>query len=150
MDVAKELKQAIVHRIACIAKPYINGFAGTGRSRKRHTGDIHAIAQQIMGPSLDPFSFRWNFGNGEPADQSDIYLTIFTALFDIDDDDAKRWSDRTEWDAARHEAAHDITRALMRKFDVGKRRFATAQATAERNGAAGGAHNLSDGQWVDD
>ncbi|MDQ0132648.1 hypothetical protein J2T08_000549 [Neorhizobium galegae] len=152
VDIPKELKAAIVHRIACIEKPYINAFAGTGRSRKRDTGDIHAIARKILDRTFDPFVFRWDFGNGEPATLNEIYLTVFTALFDIDDDDAKRWSSKTEWDIARHEAASDIARALMRKFAVGKRRLIQSQGDGETRGLGdpGGAHSLSDSRWEDD
>lgn len=101
MDITKELKNAIAHRIACIEGTYINGFAGTGRSRTRDSGDVHSIARKITGSSVfEPFAFRWTFGNGEPAGSSDIYLTVFTALFDIDDDDAKRWASKTEGDIA--------------------------------------------------
>ncbi len=143
MDILKELKAAVAHRIKCIPKPYINGFAGTGRSRKRTAGSVHSIAHLIMDRTFEPFAFHWNTESGERAETNDIYLTVFTALFDIDDEDAARWSSRTEWDAAQHEAAHDIARALMRKFTVTKRRLAV-------NIESAGSHNTMTSQWVDD
>ncbi len=153
MDITKDLKNAIAHRIACIERPYINGFAGTGRSRTRNSGDIHAIARKITGSCVfEPFSFRWDFGNGEPASSSDIYLTVFTALFDIDEEDAKRWSSKTEGDVARFEAAGDITRALMRKFTVTRKRYvpAVASSTSSGFGDFSTSHSLSGGKYVDD
>jgi hypothetical protein len=153
MDITKELKNAIAHRIACIERPYINGFAGTGKSRKRDSGDVHSITRKITGSSVfEPFAFRWNFGNGEPAGSSDIYLTVFTALFDIDDDDARRWSSKTEGDLARFEAAGDITRALMRKFTVTKKRFVPGVASSSSSGFGdfSTSHSLSGGRYVHD
>lgn len=143
MDIAKELKTAIILRIACIEKPSINGFAGTGKSRRRTTADIHAIARQIAEcPSLKTFSFRWNFGNFEPASDTEIYLTIFTALFDVDDEDARQWTDSTMWDAARHEGAWSIARALTRKFEVIRREIVYTDK--------GGPHNSSTVTWSED
>ncbi|KKX24296.1 hypothetical protein [Rhizobium sp. LC145] len=149
-DITRELKSAIAVQIGCLSKPSINAFAGTGRSRRRHAGDIHAIARQLMERgTFGPFSFHWDFGNREPAGRHDVYLTVFTALFDIDDDDAKRWTDRAEWDIARHEAAGDIARALTRKFDVAKRRLTLSQADPENPGQAGSAHSLSNSRYED-
>jgi hypothetical protein len=55
----------------------------------RNSGDVHSIMRKITGSSVfEPFPFRWNFGNGEPAGNSDIYLTVFAALFDTDDEAA--------------------------------------------------------------
>lgn len=151
MEIAKELKSAIAHRIACIERPYINGFAGTGRSKRRTAGDIHTLARAIMNRTFDPFSFRWDFGNQEPADFSDIYLVVFTTLFDIDDEDARRWSSKTEHDIARHEAAADMARALMRKFIVTKRHLVTSQGDGVSRGFGdfGNSHSLSE-SWYED
>lgn len=145
MDIAKELKSAIVHRIACIDRPYINAFAGTGRSRRRHSGDVHALTRKIMDRTFDPFDFRWDFGNREPATMSEVYVTVFTVLFDIDDEDARRWSDKTEWDIARNEAARDIAKALLRKFTVTKRELVLSvnQHPELGLGNIGGAHCLT-------
>jgi hypothetical protein len=131
----------------------LNGFAGTGRSKIRNSGDVHAIARKITGSSVfEPFAFRWNFGNGEPAGSSDIYLTVFTALLDIDDDDARRWSSKTEGDVARFEASGDITRALMRKFTVTKKRYVpgTASSTSSGFGDFSTSHSLGGGCYFDD
>ncbi len=147
-EIAKELKAAIRHRISCLDRPTLNGFAGTGRSRKRETQLAHTIARRIVDEALPPFSFRWDFGNFEPAGRADIYLTVFTALFDIDDEDARRWTDKAEWDAARDEAARDIVRALTRKFVVTKRRIVSEPAGAD--GPVGGAHSISHSRYEDD
>jgi hypothetical protein len=152
MDITRELKNAVAHRIACIERPYINSFAGTGKSRKRDSGDIHWMARKITGSrAFEPFTFRWNFSNGEPAGSSDIYLTVFTALFDIDDDDARRWSSKTEGDIARYEAAGEIARALMRKFTVTKKQIVpgTAGSTTSGCGDFSTSHSLSGGCYVD-
>ncbi|EUB97330.1 hypothetical protein PMI07_000906 [Rhizobium sp. CF080] len=152
MDIARELRSAIAHRIACIDRPYLNAFAGTGRSQRRHAGDIHAIARKIMDRTFDPFSFFWDIGNGEPAGFSDVYLTVFTALFDIDDDDARRWTSKAEWDVARSEAARDITRALLRKFTVTKRALIISQNEHQGGGFgdAGSAHGISNCRYEDE
>ncbi|CDZ67672.1 Hypothetical protein NGAL_HAMBI2605_59530 [Neorhizobium galegae bv. orientalis] len=153
MDIPKSLKSAIAHRIACIERPYINAFAGTGRSRRRDAGDIHAIARQIMVRTFDPFAFHWEIGNGEPATRNEVYLTVFTALFDIDDEDARLWSDKAMGDAARNEAARDIARALQRKFAVSERRMILPQNDQGGGGSfggPGGAHGLSECKYEDD
>ncbi|KEQ07022.1 hypothetical protein [Pseudorhizobium pelagicum] len=147
-DIAKALKAAIRHRISCLDRPTLNGFAGTGRLRRRETQLSHTIARRIVYEALPPFSFRWDFGNFEPAGRADIYLTVFTALFDIGDEDARRWTDKAEWDAARDEAARDIVRALMRKFVVTKRRIVSEPAGA--NGPVGGAHSISHSRYEDE
>lgn len=152
-DIARELKSAIRHRISCIDRPTLNGFAGTGRSRKRELACAHTIARHIVDQGLHPFAFSWDFGNGEPAGHTDVYLTVFTALFDIDDEDAVRWTSKAEWDAARDEGAREIVRALTRKFRVTKRRIVVQKSAAsEDNGSgtvAGGAHNLSNCRFED-
>ena len=147
-DLSKELKAAIRHRIACLDQPTLNSFAGTGRSRRRESGTIHTITREIIAKALEPFAFHWNFGNLEPAAETDVYLTVLTALFDIDDDSARRWTDRAEWSAARDEAARDIVRALELKFVVRKRRLTTLPR--ETAGPAGGAHSLSDSRYEDE
>ncbi len=153
IDLARELKSAIRHRISCIDKPTLNGFAGTGRSRKRETACTHTITRHIVDQGLQPFAFSWDFGNGEPAGHTDIYLTVFTALFDIDDEDAARWTSKAEWDAARDEGAREIVRALTRKFRVTKRRIVVQKPAASEDtgcgSVAGGAHNLSDCRYED-
>ena len=145
-DIAKDLKEAIRHRIACIDRPTINGFAGTGRSRKRETRSAHTIAGRIVDEGLHPFSFAWNYGNLEPASRNDVYLTVFTALFDIDDEDARRWTDKTEWDVARFEAVRDIVGTLMRKFVVGKRRIVITRS----DDYSFGSHSLSTSKYEDE
>ncbi|MCJ8521516.1 hypothetical protein ABID21_004649 [Pseudorhizobium tarimense] len=141
---SKELKAAIRHRISCLDKPTLNSFAGTGRSQKRESGAIHIITREIIGKALVSFAFHWNFGNFEPAGETDVYLTVLTAIFDIDDEDARRWTDRAEWDAARDEAVREIVQALERKFVIRKRRIVTygAHPGPEKFGSPGGAHNL--------
>lgn len=152
MDIAKELKTAIAHRIACIERPYINGFAGTSRSKRRTAGDIHALARAIMNRTFDPFSFYWNIGNQEPAGFSDIYLVVFTTLFDIDDEDARRWSSKTEHDIARHEAAADISRALARKFIIAKRGviMPKGDGTSPGFGDPSASHSITDSRYEDE
>ena len=151
-DLTKGLKEAIRHRIACIDKPTINGFAGTGRSRRRENACTHTIARRIVDEGLHPFSFFWNHGNGEPAGRTDVYLTVFTALFDIDDEDARRWTSNSEWDAARDEATREIVRALLRKFTVAKRRVIVDQVdrSVRGNGSPVGSHSLSNSRYEDD
>jgi hypothetical protein len=126
-DVAKDLKAAIRHRIACVDRTIINGFAGTGRSRKRENECTHSIAKAIVCQGLTPFAFFWSHGNQEPAGQTDVYLTVFSALFDIDDEDARRWTrHRLCSDAEVHgdQAAHhhDDGRARIRWFRITRRR----------------------------
>jgi len=142
---AGKLKEAIRHRIACIDRPTINAFAGTGTSRRRELQATHSIARQIVDQGLHPFSFHWDHGNREPGTRHDVYLTVFTALFDIDDEDARRWSSKTEWDAARAEATRDIVSALMRKFVIGERRTVTI-----RTDDYVGSHSLSATRYEDE
>ena len=144
-DAAGKLKEAIRHRIACVDRVTINAFAGTGRSRRRELQATHAIARHIVYEGLHPFSFHWEHDNREPATSHDVYLTVFTALFDIDDEDARRWGSKTEWDAARAEATRDIVRALTRKFVVGERRIVSVRPEDYV-----GSHSLSASRYEDE
>lgn len=145
-EIFQRLKEGISHRIACIERPYINGFAGTGVSRKRTTQDVHAIARKIMDRTFDPYGFHWDLGNKEHAEFNDIYLVVFTCLFDIEDEDARRWTSKTEWDIAKNEAAREIARALMRKFEVSRRRLIHIPAKIDHPGG----HNGQDAYWEGD
>ncbi|KGE01015.1 hypothetical protein JL39_07700 [Rhizobium sp. YS-1r] len=137
-DLQKRLTSAIRIQIDCLSQPTLNGFAGTGRYRQREKGSLHAIATRIMDEGLRPYAFECG---GEPVDRHDVYLTVLTALFDIDDEDARRWTSRGEWDAARFEAAKDIARAVMRKFTVVDRPRVYRDIPAD--GQMGGAHSHS-------
>ncbi len=106
----------------------------------------HTISRRIVEEGLGPFSFHWGHGNREPATHNDVYLTVLTALFDIDDEDARRWSHKTEWDAAKAEATRDIVRALMRKFVVDIRKIVLSQT----NHHSFGSHNLSVSKYEDE
>lgn len=145
-DVSSKLKEAIRHRIACIDRPTLNGFAGTGRSRRRENQSTHTIARRIVDEGLRPFLFHWNQGNREPATRNDVYLTVVTTLLDIDDEDARRWTDRSEWDIARFEATRDMVAALTSKFVVTKRR--TVIIVPENYSF--GSHNISESRYEDE
>lgn len=80
---------------------------------------------------------------------------IFTTLFDIDDEDAARWSSKTEGDAVKNEAARDIARALMRKFVITRRPTVEVKPSREPeesgfDGRPTGAHTLSNTRYEDE
>jgi hypothetical protein len=59
-------------------------------SRKRESGTIHTITREIIGKAPEWFASHWNVGNFQPASETEIDRTVLTAIFDIDDEHARR------------------------------------------------------------
>lgn len=131
----KELTDAVFIQVNTLPMTTINSFAGTGRSRTRSKETWRQIASRIQEKALIPYRFM---KGEEPATDFDVHQTIYVALFDIDEEDARRWSDRKDGELARFEGSRDIAQALIRSFTIEKRELIIGE---------GGVHCFSNNRY---